>query len=89
VDRDPSVVEVMGQRVIYFSAGLITRTIQQGHLIARTQVTVGLPNDARYVRCFDSVREGHVGLVFESKEWIPAREGGDIPEHQIVFQNAC
>lgn len=79
----------MGQRIIYVSTSLIERALRQGQMHARSQVSVGLPNDARYVRCFDHpTREGMLGLVFESSEWVPARQGSEIPEHTITLQNA-
>jgi hypothetical protein len=82
-----AVVAIMGQRVVYVSGEFIATSLQQGKLHARSQIAVGLPPNARYVRCFDAPQyEGRIGLVFESSDWT----GGfsELQELKIVIQNA-
>lgn len=77
----------MGQRVVYVSGEFIASSLQQGKLHARSQIAVGLPRDAKFVRCFDAPQyEGRIGLVFESDEWA----GGfsELQEIKILIQNA-
>jgi hypothetical protein len=76
----------MGQRVVYVSGSFLASGLQQGKLHARSQIAIGLPPNARYVRCFDAPQyEGRIGLVFESPDWVSFEA---LQELKIVIQNA-
>lgn len=76
----------MGQKVVYVGGSFIASILQQGKLHARSQVVIGLPPNARYVRCFDAPQyEGRIGLVFDSPDWLAFEQ---LQELKVAIRNA-
>ena len=84
-------IERKGQRIVYITASLFAEWFMQGSE-HHFRCTTGLPADAVAVRSFPKPPSGMVGedcivgVVFESAEWEPVREGEVIPTLMPWFE---